>query len=43
VHSIVYRSISRRQLGITTTFEDTGMRAKLLDRMLGELERQDIQ
>lgn len=40
--ALALRSPELEILGITTTFGDTETRAKLLDRMLGELGRQDI-
>ena len=39
---LALRSPELRILGITTTFGDTEMRAKLLDRLLGEVGRADI-
>jgi len=40
--ALALRSPELQILGITTTFGDTEMRAKLLDRMLGEAGRGDI-
>src|SRR5215469_2499192 len=40
--ALALRSPELEILGITTTFGDTEMRAKLLDRMLGEVGRADI-
>ncbi|HEY6946158.1 MAG TPA: nucleoside hydrolase [Candidatus Acidoferrum sp.] len=40
--ALALRSPELQILGITTTFGDTEMRAKLLDRMLGEAGRPDI-
>jgi inosine-uridine nucleoside N-ribohydrolase len=40
--ALALRSPELQILGITTTFGDTEMRAKLLDRMLGEVGRADI-
>jgi inosine-uridine nucleoside N-ribohydrolase len=40
--ALALRSPELQILGITTTFGDTEMRAKLLDRMLGEAGRADI-
>src|ERR1700685_399422 len=40
--ALALRSPELEILGITTTFGDTETRAKLLDRMLGEVGRQDI-
>ena len=40
--ALALRSPELSILGITTTYGDTETRAKLLDRMLGELGRQDI-
>ena len=40
--ALALRSPELHILGITTTFGDTEMRAKLLDRMLGEVGRADI-
>lgn len=40
--ALALRSPELEILGITTTFGDAETRAKLLDRMLGELGRQDI-
>jgi len=40
--ALALRSPELQILGITTTFGDTESRAKLLDRMLGEIDRQDI-
>ncbi len=40
--ALALRSPELEILGITTTFGDTETRAKLLDRMLGELGRQNI-
>jgi inosine-uridine nucleoside N-ribohydrolase len=40
--ALALRSPEIQILGITTTFGDTEIRAKLLDRLLGEARRQDI-
>src|SRR6266705_3086451 len=40
--ALALRSPELQILGITTTFGDTEMRAKLLDRLLGEVGRADI-
>src|SRR5579864_235953 len=40
--ALALRSPELQILGITTTFGDTEMRAKLLDRLLGEVGRTDI-
>ena len=40
--ALALRSPELQILGVTTTFGDTEMRAKLLDRMLGEVGRTDI-
>lgn len=40
--ALALRSPELQILGITTTFGDTEMRAKLLDRLLGEVGRSDI-
>ena len=40
--ALALRSPELQILGITTTFRDTEARAKLVDRMLGEVGRQDI-
>lgn len=40
--ALALRSPELNILGITTTFGDTEMRAKLLDRLLGEVGRSDI-
>ena len=40
--ALALRSPELEILGVTTTFGDTETRAKLLDRMLGELGRKDI-
>lgn len=40
--ALALRSPELQILGVTTTFGDTEMRAKLLDRMLGEAGRADI-
>src|SRR6516225_11894490 len=40
--ALALRSPELEILGITTTFGDTEMRAKLLDRLLGEVGRADI-
>ena len=40
--ALALRSPELQILGITTTFGDTETRAKLLDRLLGEVDRQDI-
>src|SRR6185369_8340579 len=40
--ALALRSPELRILGISTTFGDTETRAKLLDRFLGEVGRQDI-
>jgi purine nucleosidase len=40
--ALALRSPEVQILGITTSFGDTEMRAKLVDRMLGEAERRDI-
>jgi len=40
--ALALRSTELQILGITTTFRDTEARAKLVDRMLGEVGRQDI-
>lgn len=40
--ALALRSPELEILGITTTFGDTGMRARLLDRLLGEAGRADI-
>ena len=40
--ALALRSPELKILGITTTFGDTEKRAKLLDRMLGEIGRSDI-
>ncbi len=40
--ALALRSPELRILGITTTFGDTEMRAKLLDRLLGEVGRAEI-
>src|SRR5215467_5794432 len=40
--ALALRSPELQILGVTTTFGDTEMRAKLLDRMLGEVGRADI-
>ena len=39
---LAFRSPEIKVLGITTTFGDTQTRAKLLDRMLGAIGRQDV-
>ncbi len=40
--ALALRSPELQILGVTTTFGDTGTRARLLDRFLGENSRQDI-
>src|SRR6478672_4775584 len=40
--ALALRSPELQILGITTTFRDAGARAKLVDRMLGEVGRPDI-
>src|SRR5690349_19768966 len=40
--ALALRSPELQILGISTTFGDTTLRARLLDRMLGEVGRQDI-
>src|ERR1700745_3303247 len=40
--ALALRSPELQILGITTAFRDTEARAKLVDRMLGEVGRQDI-
>src|SRR5689334_25428431 len=40
--ALALRSHELKILGITTTFGDTEKRAKLLDRLLGEVGRADI-
>jgi purine nucleosidase len=40
--ALALRSPELQVVGITTTFGDTVARAKIVDRMLGEVERQDI-
>src|SRR5207248_7557170 len=40
--ALALRSPEMQIMGITTTFGDTEARAKIVDRMLGEVGRQDI-
>src|SRR5581483_8606485 len=40
--ALALRSPELKILGISTTFGDTALRAKLLDRLLGEVGREDI-
>lgn len=40
--ALALRSPELEIVGVTTTFGDTGIRARLLDRFLGEVGRQDI-